>query len=672
MTITQQSPTQVRKRKMSAMSRIFQGVIRVMSGKRIRVILSNDGPPFAGWTDGQDVYLNANMIEQLLEDPKFNDLDFFELVLSLWGVCYHELSHILHSPRTDDASSVAAKARQLAHDNQDIAWWYSYNALEDQRIETWWSALYRPTKKFFEAMTLKWLMNNSDQVSKIHVLTHGRRYLPPSMRQRIRAMFVARFGESLALEAEHIIDDYIDCVFPRDDVKGWICVEKFYRIIQAVMPPSTGGLVPQPSEDNDPRGTQGTPARYQEWTITKGRNTTTQQEEAKEAAQEAQDKEADEADESDAPPKPQKKSDGESILDNYHKGDDQDEDDDDFEGNAEDADSHGDSNTGQGIEAESTPEDEGSPSLEAGTEAGKMSEPDLKAAEDELLRAAQEALDDAVDEIAEDVDNTIDNIYDQMRHDDGLGGNMGTVSAEHDVEPVTSQTSRKVVEEINRLRLDLEPVRVLDQPSGRLNMRRALTAQEQDINVFEVMDNQGDEIGGIEVVISIDLSGSMSGRMGLVSRIMWALKRAFDTQNIRCTVLGFETDWCVLYRPSEKAAESKYSIFGSGGGTAPWECMREATAILMRSEQHNRVMVTVTDGAWSIDESKMRRLMDGFHAQDGSDSLLVGLNGATKRGSIHSHNNAKDINNIEELPGAVLELVESMLRRAMQQKIMPL
>jgi hypothetical protein len=80
----------------------------------------------------------------------------------------------------------------------------------------------------------------------------------------------------------------------------------------------------------------------------------------------------------------------------------------------------------------------------------------------------------------------------------------------------------------------------------------------------------------------------------------------------------------------------------------------------------------VTDGAWSIDESKMRRLMDGFHAQDGSDSLLVGLNGATRRGNLHSHNNAKDINNIEELPGAVLELVESMLRRAMQQKIMPL
>jgi hypothetical protein len=99
-TTTIDSTDMLTERKIEATRHVLQKVVRIMSGKLIRVHISRDAYPWPAWTDGVDIFLNGVTVRALL---KTNPDDFTQLVMKLWGLTYHELSHILHSPRkTDD------------------------------------------------------------------------------------------------------------------------------------------------------------------------------------------------------------------------------------------------------------------------------------------------------------------------------------------------------------------------------------------------------------------------------------------------------------------------------------------------------------------------------------------------------------------------------------------
>jgi hypothetical protein len=696
----QQSAQDIMARKMEAVRALFQKVVRIMTGKPIRVRLDS-GPPFPGWTDGQDIYLNGDLIAVQLLDPNFTDSRFFELIMRLWGIVYHEMCHIQETPRAKDAGSVTAKAIDMTRQHRDRSWWYSANALEDQRIETGFTARYRPTGKFFEAAVLEWLMRTPERAADAHLLVTGRLYLPPMVRQVARAAFEAKYGSKLAQEAEDVVRDYLPLVFPRDDIKGWQCVERYHRILNQICP-DPDDLMPQPSEDNDPRCTLGDPRGNQTHQVKKGKQSQKAQQDAADemdnidwdADRYDDDEETDATDEVDGDGDDAADEEGEEVGE--QSGDDgverdgepcdsgdsgSDGDDGDSPGEGEDEGDTGDGGTSGDSDGDAESDTEADPSDKSwGSGSGTPSEPNLEDALEELQRQVQEALDDAIDEVAVDVDDMIDDIYEQMRVDDGLAGNMQSADREVDVEPVTSQASDAVVEALQQLRLDLEAQKVQRQMAGRLNMRRALMVQDHQLDVFDRWDVIGEEAGGIEVVICVDLSGSMGHIMGLVSRILWALKHAFDQLQIRCTVLGYSDDWCVLYRPGETADTAHYRLFGDISGTMPLECLQEAVRILLESQCANRALVTVTDGCWgpsNIDETPpLRRTMEALHA-NGGDSLIVGLDFAvygdpdatgTYYGSegfgLHHHQSGKDIDSIEQLPDAVLVLVESMLKRA--------
>jgi hypothetical protein len=643
MTTIIRTPEAVRTRKMEAMRSVFQKVVRIMSGKLIRVQVDSHNVPAPGYTDGKDIFLNREHIVGVLSDPNFNDGDFFDLICRLWGIVYHELSHILHSPRAGDF--IPSRAIEMAQQHTDPSWWYAYNGLEDQRIETWFTALYRPTKRFFEAAVLQWLMNTPESVEKAHILTYGRRYLSPAIRKQAQVAFIARYGQQLADEAEACIDTYVGLVFPTEDVLGWRCVTEFQRIIRLVTP--AGQELPhQPSEDNDPRCTTGFPDKRNVIVISKGRPSVKTQRDALEEMEaidfDAEPETDSEEDESDQPAKAAKSDGKKSTWDlSGHKVDDDETDGEDPKEDEEDSD----------------------PQTGAGTAGAEASKPDLRSAMEELVKMAAESLDECLDDVEGSIDSIIDDIYDAMRNDDGLGGHLLTNGQDVPVEPETSLTARRCVDAVNRLRIDLEAQKVSRQNSGRINMKRMLTAPSHQVDMFDQWDTTGEDVGGIEVVLCVDLSGSMGGIMGLVSRTLWSLKHAFDTVDIQCTVLGFETDWCVLYRPGERADLATYRLFGAMGGTSPTDCLKEAMKILDRSQQPNRALVTVTDGSWSADPGSIQRILDGFHRNNG-ESLLVGLNEAHKYHGRHSHTAGKDIDTIEQLPSVVMLLVESMLKRA--------
>jgi hypothetical protein len=125
------SQVEARKR-LDAFRAVFEKTDRILSGKGVHVAVAHpqealtQGAP--GWTDGETIYLNGELLGQDLQKGGMTSAT----VLAVKGVNYHELSHVLWTPRMSD-DIVKRVQQKLAEDN-DPMWWWSLNALEDQRI----------------------------------------------------------------------------------------------------------------------------------------------------------------------------------------------------------------------------------------------------------------------------------------------------------------------------------------------------------------------------------------------------------------------------------------------------------------------------------------------------------------------------------------------------------
>ena len=178
--------------------------------------------------------------------------------------------------------------------------------------------------------------------------------------------------------------------------------------------------------------------------------------------------------------------------------------------------------------------------------------------------------------------------------------------------------------------------------------------------VFRAYDEGSEEETGVEAVVLMDVSGSMSSVMAQASGSVWVLKRAFDRLGIRTTAIVFDTAHYVLYQPSEKA-QSRVPIVETLGGTDPTSALVEAHKILNKSFAPNKVLITVTDGSWSGPEDKRLGIMRHLH-QQGVTTMLLGLDGALTYGK-RGHQVGHDIKSVVELPKAALKLVAELLRK---------
>src|SRR5688500_6942992 len=114
------------------------------------------------------------------------------------------------------------------------------------------------------------------------------------------------------------------------------------------------------------------------------------------------------------------------------------------------------------------------------------------------------------------------------------------------------------------------------------------------MGVFDKWYEGTEDATSAEVVICLDLSGSMAGVIAECSRSLWILKSAFEKCEIRTTVLGFSDTHSVLFQPNEKAGSS-VRMFMASGGTDPTESVRQAFNILMGSQATNKFFIAITD-----------------------------------------------------------------------------
>ena len=104
----------------------------------------------------------------------------------------------------------------------------------------------------------------------------------------------------------------------------------------------------------------------------------------------------------------------------------------------------------------------------------------------------------------------------------------------------------------------------------------------------------------MEMVLLLDVSGSMQGETLRLGESTWAIRQAVDDIEGRLTVLCYDSGpyTVVLARPGVRPDDRMF-VPAATGGTVPTSSLKEAYRLLAESDVRNRMCVILTDGSWS-------------------------------------------------------------------------
>lgn len=606
---TKQAPllteAQISKERLTTMARVFTRADRVLSGEQVTCRLTDEANNSApAWSDGKTITFNV---------PHVGTVTSVDDIIKVTGLNYHELSHILYTPRTHTA--LVKKVRQKGI-------FPAFNMLEDQRIETLLVTKYPSTKPFFVACFMRYLLANRDQWTRVFPLAHGRKYLPKEVRDQTQARFK---DQALVADFIRVIDEYRVLAFPRDDARGLVLIEEYANLMGRAMTPPTGdpfghikGQRPDAPSQGTPQPHAGTADKAAKEDGEKGKGGKSEKEDddtLDDADGQGGDDDAnDDADDSDDDTNGGGKSDEDDDWDDEDDdtdgsgdGDDDDddeadwEDDDDLDGDtggdqkAGTDDSDGDDSDSGDQSGESDSDSAGDPGKGIGKGKGnaaptKVSDEDFADMLDEAATTAEQ--DEAVQQ---DVKTKQDVIV------QGDGDTMSELDAQaYTDKPVPMevvQASKKFGKDLRLLRDEQDPGWHREQASGRLNVQRAMRGDDLDV-LFDRWDEGRNEAADVEAVILLDYSGSMSRMMKDASESMWAIKRAFEEVGGKVTVIGYSDSATLMYDGNTKVSRNTYKLFGPAGGTSPGIALNEAARILHKTRRKSKFLISISDGAW--------------------------------------------------------------------------
>jgi len=200
--------------KLQAVGAVYGRTDRILTAEPVEVRVE-DNPEMntQAYNDGKTIVFNARLIEDV--DDK--------TIISLNGFNYHEVAHVLYSPRGGSEFGKAIKREGLKH---------AYNCLEDARIERLLIAKYPAVAPFLEATCLEYLLKGqSNEFASYFPLMTGRKYLDIELRQEIADRFIKHFGKDLAMSISVLVHEYRTLVFPRDYDRGLEIIRLFADIV---------------------------------------------------------------------------------------------------------------------------------------------------------------------------------------------------------------------------------------------------------------------------------------------------------------------------------------------------------------------------------------------------------------------------------------------------------
>ena len=200
--------------RLNAISGVYQRADRIITGDDIEVAIVNDPDmETQAENDGKVIKFNANLIENLDDNT----------ILSMHGLNYHELAHLLYSPRAGSDLGKYCKDRKLVR---------ALQLLEEGRVETLITNKYPVTKLFLEASATDYILKGdpNEWGEQFPTIT-GRTYLPLELRQMVADKFIAKYGLEVANEVHSIIHEYRKLVFPTEFDKAKKLLERMANLV---------------------------------------------------------------------------------------------------------------------------------------------------------------------------------------------------------------------------------------------------------------------------------------------------------------------------------------------------------------------------------------------------------------------------------------------------------
>jgi hypothetical protein len=598
------------KMRMRSVANSFTKTDRILTGDRSIKVLALDngtarqhGLTLNSSTPGFSSYPNI-----VLNVSAFDEVGKTSTLVGLLGLNYHELSHLMFTPR---------EFKQRLVQEHGSIWGFAFNLLEDQRIESFFTALYEPAGKFFTETFIRFILSDDKNWPYAFTQSYGRGFLPLDIRQELEARFVR---PDLIDEVKDVIDSYKRLKSwdqSRVNSKARKIIYRMVKIIQEINPPKysdcgggdaqENGTVDEERED-EARKKDAKRQRKEERTGEDQSNFWEEDDEDEEGSGDDSDSEDDEDDSNGV-------------------GSDAGEDDDDSEfedsGNEDDADSDGSSDS-DGSEESSTSDQDGS--MEAGADDsgadgdssddeddGSASEPQEQGSDgaggsDSITEPEfdDDELKDYLDEISEAIENDqnvqseIGRLHTAMNDNTNIDvidfGAAGYREIPASAEVISSVS--KVQQQFRRLWADVEPGWKYGSDIGKLNTYRAMLDPENYDEMFDEWDEGREQDTGLEVFISLDISISMQGQeIVLASEAMYALKRGLDEIDAKVTVVGFHY-WTEGLFDRNKKAGRMVPVWDMGGSTQPAHSIKLARSVLTASPMPNKLFVIITDGDW--------------------------------------------------------------------------
>jgi len=175
-----------------------------------------DSPAF---NDGKTIYLNSNILKEVDDSS----------LISLNGVNYHEVAHILWSPRGNS---------EFGRNVASNGYFRAFNILEDMRIETLLVARFPSTTQSLIKSTLDYIMEKPEGS---YPLIRGRKYLPLEIRQLSADLFITQKGVVFVNKMNNIIDEYRLLTYPSDYARGLHLIKEFHDLLDLESGKQTGG-----------------------------------------------------------------------------------------------------------------------------------------------------------------------------------------------------------------------------------------------------------------------------------------------------------------------------------------------------------------------------------------------------------------------------------------------
>jgi uncharacterized protein YegL len=567
------------------MTQVVQQFATMLVGRKVGVRLSSE--TFApAWS-------TSNTIE--FSEPQLPDLSTVEGVLSTRGLTFHELSHILFTPRAQTDIALWVRENSLGS---------AFNALEDQRIETLLVAKYQALGDWLTATMAQYLLDSPEAVSQAFPLIRGRKYLPVELRALVRQAYV---NQQDVAELTSIIDEYRLLLFPQDTERAKVLIARYAKLVNNL--PEQGGTMP------DPHGHRTRPDHEHQSSIKDKPLSKSEQERVRDKAK-AQGSEVEDEEDFNWGKKPQ-----DEPATNTQPSDSQPEDGSDADSDTDGSDTEPSDSTPADTDGEADGNDSSSDSDSDTDGQGTSDSPTSTTGSSAGAGAgekAEQVLTDVLEGIKDSLGSAISDEIAKYGGDVVLQGVHAKTPPLADSSPAhvsagAVQASVAFKQELEKLRAQFDPAWELKTRRGRLNPLRY--AQGADIDeLFDKFEQGRDDAVDIEAVILLDTSGSMQGDpIQRASESMWGIKRALDGVQANCSVVTFDWNAHLLYDAGETAS-TVMRFPRMGGGTSPLTALQYANHVLATSDRKVKLLFVITDGEWAdTDRSDriIKNLRDG-------------------------------------------------------------